>query len=448
MKTPSLPVKKKSTAVLSGLEVTILPVKEPLSANDQLKLTLDIRNKRIKKLKVALLAAQGNMRSFIQEQEVLTEELMDSNHALVNANQELFFQNEEKEKRAAELIIANKELAFQNEEKEKRADELVIANRELIFQNGEKEKRADELIIANHELAFQNGEKEKRAAELIIANHELAFQNGEKEKRAAELVIANHELAFQNEEKEKRANELVLANKELEAFTYIASHDLQEPLRKIQTFASRILAEDHPLSDTSKDYFQRIQSAGARMRTLIEDLLSYSGINATERKFKKIDLALILEEIKTDLKETIEEKQATIESECTCEINVIIFQFRQLLNNLISNAIKFASRDRKLHIILKSNMIEGDALINENLLPGKSYCHISLADNGIGFEPQYKDRIFQVFQKLHGLKEYAGTGIGLAIVKKIIDNHNGIITATGELGMGARFDMYIPVNVD
>ncbi len=134
---------------------------------------------------------------------------------LIIANKELNFQNEEKEKRAAELIIANKELAFQNEEKEKRAAELIIANEELVFQNEEKEKRAAELIIANKELVFQNDEKEKRAAELIIANKELVFQNEEKEKRAAELIIANNELVFQNEEKENRAAELIIANKEL-----------------------------------------------------------------------------------------------------------------------------------------------------------------------------------------------------------------------------------------
>ena len=153
---------------------------------------------------------------------IANEELAFQNHVkekraaeLVIANKELAFQNDEKEKRAAELVIANKELAFQNDEKEKRAAELVIANKELAFQNQVKEKRAAELVIANKELAFQNDEKEKRAAELVIANKELAFQNLEKEKRAAELVIANKELAFQNQVKEKRAAELVIANKEL-----------------------------------------------------------------------------------------------------------------------------------------------------------------------------------------------------------------------------------------
>jgi len=134
---------------------------------------------------------------------------------LLIANEELIFQNEEKEKRAAELIIADKELVFETQEKEKRSAELVIANTELSFQNEEKEKRAKELLIANEELIFQNGEKEKRAKELLIANDELIFQNDEKEKRAAELHIANRELIFQNEEKEKRAAELVIAVKVL-----------------------------------------------------------------------------------------------------------------------------------------------------------------------------------------------------------------------------------------
>jgi PAS domain S-box-containing protein len=134
---------------------------------------------------------------------------------LQNANKELAFQNDEKEKRAQELSIANIELAFQNDEKEKRAQELSVANIELAFQNDEKEKRAAELIIANKELLFQNDEKEKRAAELVTANAELAFQNNEKEKRAAELSVANNELLYQNQEKEKRAAELIIANQEL-----------------------------------------------------------------------------------------------------------------------------------------------------------------------------------------------------------------------------------------
>jgi light-regulated signal transduction histidine kinase (bacteriophytochrome) len=365
---------------------------------------------------------------------------------LLVARNELSFQKDERGKRAAELGIANIELAFEDGEKGKRAAELGIANVELVFQNDEKEKRAAELSIANIELIFQNDEKEKRAAELIIANQELTFQNGEKEKRAAELIIANKELAFQNEEKGKRAEELVIINTELLAFNYISSHDLQEPLRKIQTLAGRILEkETQNLSDAGKDYFHRIQSAAGRMRQLIEDLLAYSRTNIAERKFEKVDLNLIIEEVKAELKENIEEKHAIIEVTEMCEMNVIPFQFRQLMHNLIRNSLKFSSPQRPPHILIKSRIVKGNKLNNAKLVGAKNYCHISVADNGIGFEPEYKDRIFEVFQKLHNKEEYEGTGIGLSIVKKIVENHNGIVTATSQLDMGATFDIYIPI---
>jgi signal transduction histidine kinase len=351
------------------------------------------------------------------------------------ANKELAFQNDEKEKRAAELGVANKELAFQNDEKEKRAAELGVANKKLAFENEEKEKRAAELGVANKKLAFENEEKEKRAAELGVANKELAFENEEKEKRAAELIIANKELAFQNEEKEKRAAELIVANKELLAFTYVSSHDLQEPLRKIQTFVTIILKQENEnLSEDGKNNFQRMQLAAGRMQLLIEDLLAFSRINTMERKF--------------ELRDTIQEKHAVIESGDLCPANIIAFQFRQLLYNLISNALKFSNPEVPSRIIIKSRIVKGKNVRGQNFSPQqsdeKNYCHITVKDNGIGFEPHFSERIFEVFQKLHGKEVYAGTGIGLAIVKKIVENHNGIITATSELNKGAQFDIYIP----
>ncbi len=364
-----------------------------------------------------------------------------------SANADSAFQTDEKEKLVAELVVANKKLAYQNEEKEKRAAELAIAIKELAYQNEEKAKRAEELIIANKELAFQNAEKEKRANELIIANQELAFQNAEKEKRAGELIIANKELAFQNEEKEKRAQELIIANKELLAFTYISSHDLQEPLRKIQTFVTIILEnENKNLSENGKYNFQRMQLAAGRMQLLIDDLLAFSRISTTELKFEKTELNVIVEDVKAELKDIVLEKKATIEIIESCSANIIAFQFRQLLYNLISNALKFSQPDLPSHIIIKSCIEKGSDINNEKLSPRKDYCHITVKDNGIGFEPHFSERIFGVFQKLHGKDVYAGTGIGLAIVKKIVENHNGIITATSELNKGATFDIYIPAD--
>ena len=259
------------------------------------------------------------------------------------ANKELAFENNEKEKRAAELVIANKELAFQNTEKEKRAAELVIANTELIFQNTEKEKRTTELGIANTELVLQNKEKVKLAAELFVVNKELAFQIKEKANRAAELAIANKELKFQNKEKEKRTTELLVANKELESFTFISSHDLQEPLRKIQTFSNRILSEEAKnLSDKGKYYFERTRVSALHMQTLINDLLAYSRTKSSERTFENCDLKKIIREVTAALSEELIEREAAIEMDKLGHAYIIPFQFRQLLQNLITNSLKFS----------------------------------------------------------------------------------------------------------
>jgi two-component system CheB/CheR fusion protein len=416
---------------------------ELIIANNELAFQNGEKEKRA----AELIIANGELGFQSEEKEKRAAEL-------IIANGELAFENNEKEKRAAELIIANEELAFENNEKEKRAAELIVANKELAFQNEEKEKRAAELIVANGELAFENDEKEKRKAELIIANGELAFENHEKEKRAAELIIANKELAFQNEEKEKRAAELIIANTELESFAYVSSHDLQEPLRKIQTLALRILEKEHEnLSEKGKDYFSRMQSSAGRMQKLIEDLLAFSRLNIAERKFENTDLNKIVEEVKTELRDVIAEKHAIIEATNLCEVHLIPFQFRQLMYNLVSNALKFSKPGHPPHIIIKSGIEKGSKLNKENpaLPPGKlqpenKYCHITVFDNGIGFDPQYKDRIFEVFQKLHGKEEYSGTGIGLAIVKKVVEHHNGIITVSSKLDEGATFNVYVPVS--
>ena len=300
---------------------------------------LELQIIEIKKLENQLSKANAELIFQNKENKILVAEL-------IIANQELIYQNQEKEKRAEELIVANTELKFQNEEKENRAAELIIANQELAFQNQEKQKRADELIVANTELEFQNQEKENRAAELIIANQELAFQNQEKQNRANELVIANQELEFQNKEKEKRANELLIANKEIESFTYISSHDLQEPLRKIQSFSGRIFVEEYDnLSAMGKYYVERTKLSALHMQTLINDLLAYSRTNTTQRKFVNSDLNQVVKEALEMLKEEVQDRDATIEIQNLCEVNIIPFQFRQLIQNLVSNSLKFSIPD-------------------------------------------------------------------------------------------------------
>lgn len=247
-------------------------------------------------------------------------------------------------------------------------------------------------------------------------------------------------------ELEQKNRDLKKMNAELQSFAYVSSHDLQEPLRKIQTFAGRILEKEYDhLTDNGKDYFKRMQDAAKRMQTLIEDLLAYSRTNTTERIFKTLPLQEIVDEVKQDLKELISETNTVIETGKMTEAHIIPFQFRQLLHNLIGNSIKFAKAGVACHIVIESETVEGKKINLPGILPQINYCKLTVTDNGIGFEPHYKDRIFEVFQRLHSKTEYKGTGIGLAIVKKIVENHNGVITATGEINKGARFAIYIPV---
>lgn len=240
--------------------------------------------------------------------------------------------------------------------------------------------------------------------------------------------------------------ELAKMNKELESFAYISSHDLQEPLRKIQTFANQILdKEASQLTELGKDKFQRMQNAAKRMQTLIEDLLDYSRTSNAKRVFESTDLNIILAEVKEDLKDELLQKNAVIETGLLCHANIIPFQFRQLLYNLIRNSLKFSTLQGSPIIHIESEFAQGKDLPNDELLPEQQYCHISVADNGIGFEQEYSEKIFEVFQRLHGRNEYEGTGIGLAIVKKIVENHHAFITAHGVPGEGARFDIFLPV---
>jgi signal transduction histidine kinase len=240
--------------------------------------------------------------------------------------------------------------------------------------------------------------------------------------------------------------DLAKMNKELQSFAYISSHDLQEPLRKIQTFATRIAEKEKDnLSEKGKDLFERMRASAERMQALIDDLLAYSRTHGLERDFKNIDLNVIIVKVIDDLKEEIQQKHASIHKPEICDATVIPFQFQQLFYNLISNCLKFSNPLHDLHISISGERVKGTKFKNENLLSDHEYCHITVADNGIGFEPEYNEKIFELFERLHGNNEYEGTGVGLSIVKRIVENHNGIITAKGEPGKGATFEIYLPI---
>ncbi len=295
---------------------------------------------------------------------------------------------------------------------------------------------ADNTISGIKITAIDVTEKVEARKKIEESENKLRILSNSLEKQVQERTL----------ELEQKNSDLEKMNKELQSFAYISSHDLQEPLRKIQTFATRLIEKEFDnLSEKGKDHFKRMQVAAERMQTLIDDLLAYSRTNITGRNFERINLGKIIEEVKDDLQESIEEKHAVIEATELCDVTIIPFQFRQLIQNLISNSLKFTLPGQVPHIIIRSTIIDTLPIKEIKNPVAKLYCHITVSDSGIGFEQQYAKKIFDLFQRLHSKTEFPGTGIGLAIVKKIVDNHNGYITATGENNKGATFEIYVPV---
>lgn len=234
---------------------------------------------------------------------------------------------------------------------------------------------------------------------------------------------------------------LTKSNRDLEQFAYVASHDLQEPLRKIQVYAQVI--EKNNIVDTSfHNYFNKIKNAAQRMTELIRAVLEYSRLSKNDDQFKLIDLSEVLENVKNDFELLIEEKHATITSDKLPCINGNALQVNQLFSNLISNALKFSSNNPFLQITCKT--IAAKDVPVQGIKVTQDFFELQFADNGIGFDAKNAERIFSIFQRLHTREEFSGTGIGLALCKKIAENHNGFITASGEPGKGATFTVYLP----
>lgn len=244
---------------------------------------------------------------------------------------------------------------------------------------------------------------------------------------------------------EKMVNDLNRSNKELEEFAYIASHDLQEPLRKLSTFTERLTARyADKLDDDGKMYAERILAATNNMRSLIENLLEFSRVARSHTAFEKVDLNAILKQSLQDHELSIQETGTKIKAQKLPVVTAIKTHMLQLFNNLISNAIKFRKKETRQEIEITCSETPLQEKKRHILPADKTFYTIEVKDKGIGFEQEYAERIFQIFQRLHGKVEYPGTGMGLAIVKKIVDNHKGVIYAEGKPGEGSVFTIILP----
>ncbi|MBD2755883.1 PAS domain-containing protein [Spirosoma sp. BT704] len=290
-----------------------------------------------------------------------------------------------------------------------------------------------QLQLALEQLVYQ------RTEELAVANATLAATN-------VELLDSNTEYASVNEDLEEANDLLKRSNENLQQFAYIASHDLQEPLRKIQQFGDLLRTRFAPSSSEELVYLERMQSAASRMSTLIRDLLNFSRISTQRDTSTAVSLTTVLQTVLADLELTIQDSGAQIKVDTLPTIYGDSIQLGQLFQNLLSNALKFHKPGIAPHIDVTTRLIETTELpstIKPTRLANR-YHRIDVVDNGVGFDEKYLDRIFQVFQRLHGKSEFAGTGIGLAICKKVATNHGGDITAISQLNQGSTFSVYLP----
>ena len=317
-------------------------------------------------------------------------------------------------------------------------------------------------IRAKGKVYFDSDEKPIRfiGSVLDITEKVTAIQKIESlvEVRTKELAHANNSLQTINEELQRsnqnleelaqalrESNQLLQqTNKELEQFAYVTSHDLQEPLRKIRFYTNFVLDSDE-LAESNKIYIEKVNASAQRMSGLIQSLLEYSRISQKLDHFETVDLQVIVSEVIDDFELLIKQKHALVQVGELPVVQGIPLQMNQLLFNLIGNALKFTRRNVSPIIHINSCKLSNERKNDfPELDPAKEYVEVKITDNGIGFNEEYADRIFTIFQRLNDSSTYGGYGIGLALCQKIIDNHSGRIFAKSKAGEGASFIFILP----
>jgi signal transduction histidine kinase len=325
-----------------------------------------------------------------------------------------------------DLAIALQEIAFQNEEKDKRAAELIIASLELTFQSEEKAKRANELVIANIEMIFQNKEKAKRAAELVIANKELAYQNELKETRATELIITNKELQH-----------LIQLNKDKDKFFTIITHDLRNPFNSIIGFSEHLkdcaIEKNH---EEIEEYANIIHQSSKRAMDLLMNLMVWAQSQSGRMVFnpENFNIVTLIDQTTLLLKDIAEQKSILIESKFPSSFEVYADKemISAVLRNLISNAIKFTQPDGKITVTVEQK---------------KNELIVSVSDTGVGISKERIDKLFEIsdIYSSPGTQKETGTGLGLILCKEFINKNNGEIWINSEARIGTTISFSLPI---
>ena len=483
--------RKNATGALLFLVVfkennVVLPV--PAENGKNSKKRIDSRERTIVKLEEQLTESRGLIRASNEEYETTYEELQAYNEEILSSNEELQSVNEELETSKEELQSAIEELSTTNEELGKRNDELKqsqtyaeaivetmhspllvltenfqvrMANKSFYRTFGLTQETTEGLFVYDlddhtwdipslHENLDDLLKKKSNFKEFELKHSspglgELVFDVNAyrlvKDDNSNETLLL---LAFNNISELLKANkDLKIVNEQLEEFAFISSHDLQEPLRKIQAFSSILSKPEANLNEYAKKYFEKINASAFRMSILIRDLLSFSLLSQIEKKLVIVDLNGTLKNVIDDFELVIESKNATIKAGKLPILKVSPVHMAHLFQNLIGNALKFGNKDVVINV--SSEKLTTKNIEEYNLIKGKKYVGITVSDNGIGFDQKYVSKIFTLFQRLETKKDIQGSGVGLAICKKIVENHGGIILAEGKENKGATFTVILPV---
>ena len=485
-----VPRKNSSGEILFLVVFKENSIVQPLQKDNgaKLKTRTGANERTIVKLEQQLTESRGLIRASNEEYETTYEELQAYNEEILSSNEELQSVNEELETSKEELQSAIEELTTTNDELRKRNIELkqsqtyaeaivetmhspllvLTANLQVRMANKAfyqtfkltQEKTEGSYIYElgdsaweipslrehlNELLAKKSNFKEFELKHFFTGLGELVLDVNaymlKKDDDSSETLIL---LAFNNISELLKANkELRKVNERLAEFAFISSHDLQEPLRKIQSFSNYLTQPEANLNDFARNYSQKINASSARMSTLVRDLLSFSLLSQVERKFMTVDLNETLKQVVEDFELVVESKKAVINISQLPSVKAEPVHMTQLFQNLIGNALKFGKENVLINVT--SEKVAREDLATYELNKDERYVAICISDNGIGFQQKFAPKMFGLFQRLHNIKEVEGSGVGLAICKKIVEDHGGVILANGKENEGATFTVILPV---